>query len=111
MKDIIEIIATIVGAVGGWEAIKYVMNRKTNSRVAEAEADTVEFTVLRETVEFLQMQLKEKEERFAQQTDLVRKLNTDILELTKNKGELELKLQRYKCVVPKCPSREPQNGF
>lgn len=47
MKDIIEIVATIVGAVGGWEAIKYVLNRKTNSRVAEAEADTVEFTVLR----------------------------------------------------------------
>ena len=31
-----EIIATILGALGGWEAIKYLINRKTNKRVAEA---------------------------------------------------------------------------
>lgn len=115
MKEIIEIIATtlatIIGAIGGWEAIKYLLNRKTNSRVAEAEADSVEFSVLRQTVEFLQTQLKEKEERFAQQTDLVRKMNTDILELTQEKGQLKLELERVRCVVPKCPKREPQNGF
>lgn len=103
--------ATVMTAIGGWEAISYLINRKTNSRKAEAEADSVEFTVLRQTVEFLQEQLKEKEERFAEQTELVRKMNAEILELTKEKGKTELELQTYRCIRKKCEKREPQNGY
>ena len=91
--------------------IKYFINRKSNSRIAEAEADTVEFTVLRQTVEFLQAQLQEKEQRFAQQTELVRNLNAEVLELTKAKGKIELELQTYRCIRKKCGEREPQNGY
>lgn len=113
--EIIQIIAASFAAVlpvlGGWEAIKYLINRKPNSRKAEAEADSVEFNVLRQTVEFLQTQLQEKEERFAQQTELVRKLNAEILELTKEKGKVELELQTYRCIRKKCGQREPQNGY
>lgn len=113
--EIVQIIATtfatILAAFGGWEAIRYLINRKPNGRKAEAEADSVEFNVLRETVEFLQQQLKDKEERFAQQTELVRRQNAEILELTKAKGQVELELQRYRCVVAKCPNRQPQNGY
>lgn len=91
--------------------IKYFINRKSNSRIAEAEADTVEFTVLRQTVEFLQAQLQEKEQRFAQQTELMRNLNAEVLELTKAKGKIELELQTYRCIRKKCGEREPQNGY
>lgn len=91
--------------------IKYFINRKSNSRIAEAEADTVEFTVLRQTVEFLQAQLQEKEQRFAQQAELVRNLNAEVLELTKAKGKIELELQTYRCIRKKCGEREPQNGY
>ena len=62
-------------------------------------------------MEFLQTQLREKEQRFAQQTELVRSLNAEILDLTKMKASLELELQRYRCIRPNCPQREPQNGF
>ena len=113
--EVLQIIAAsfaaVLTALGGWEAIKYLINRKSNSRKAEAEADSVEFTVLRQTVEFLQTQLQEKEERFAQQTELVRKLNAEVLELTKDKGKVELELQTYRCIRKKCGQREPQNGF
>ena len=113
--EIVQIIAAsfaaVLTALGGWEAIKYLINRKPNSRKAEAEADSVEFNVLRQTVEFLQTQLQEKEERFAQQTEIVRHQNAEILELTKAKGQVELELQKYRCVVAKCPKREPQNGY
>ena len=71
----------------------------------------MEFTVLKDTTEFLQQQLKEKEQRFSEQTDIVRKLNQEILDLTKAKGLLELDLQRYKCVRKQCKDREPQNGY
>lgn len=111
IMQVLATLATVIGAVGGWEAIKYLINRKTNSRKAEAEADSVEFEVLRQTTEFLQVQLKEKEERFAEQTELVRSLNTEVLDLTKEKGRLELELQKYRCIVAKCPKREPENGY
>ena len=105
------VIASVLTACGGWEAIKYLLNKETNKRIAEAEADSVEFSVLRQTVEFLQTQLREKEERFAQQTELVRKLNAEVLELTKEKGKVDLELQTYRCIRKECGEREPQNGY
>lgn len=109
--QVIEIVVSVITALGGWEMIKYVMNRKTNHRKEEAEADNVEFNVLREAMDFLQTQLKEKEQRFAEQTDIVRKQNLEILEITKQKAQLELDLQRFKCVVKGCSNRDPQNGY
>ena len=109
--EMIEIIASMITALGGWEALRYLLNRTTNHRKEEAEADNVEFTVLRETTDFLQSQLKAKEERFAEQTDLVRKQNLEILDLTKKKAELEMELQKYKCVIPGCAKRDPQNRY
>ncbi len=111
MSDIAQIILSIIGAIGGWEAIRYLINRKSNKRKEEAEADSVEFAVLRDTMVFLQEQLNEKEQRFAEQTSILRNTQSEVLDLTKNKGELELELQRYRCVVPKCASRQPQNGY
>lgn len=109
--QVIEIVVSVITALGGWEAIKYCLNRKTNKRKEEAEADNVEFNVLREAMDFLQTQLKEKEQRFAEQTDLVRKQNLEILEITKQKAQLELDLQRFKCVIKGCNNRDPQNGY
>lgn len=108
---IIGIITAAVGAVGGWEAIKYFVNRKTNQRKAEAEADSVEFGVLKETVEFLEQQLHEKEQRFCEQTDRLRKVQDDYFALMQKNNQTELDLQRFRCVRPKCANREPQNGY
>lgn len=113
-----EIIATILGALGGWEAIKYIINRKTNKRVAESEADSVEFGMLKETIMFLQEQMHnmviadaEKEKRFTEQTTRLRKVQDENSQLQKEKSELELELQKYKCILKKCPNRQPPNGF
>lgn len=111
MKEIIHTLLTAVTVLGGWEAVRYLINRKTNRRVEEAKADSAEFSVLKETIDFLQNQLKEKEVRFAEQTELVRQLNGDVLKITNEKAAIELELQKYKCVVPKCVNRQPQNGY
>ena len=113
-----EILATIIGTLGGWEAIKYLINRKTNKRVAESEADSVEFGVLKETIIFLQEQMHnmvvadaEKEKRFVEQTNRLRKVQDENSQLQKEKSQLELDLQRYKCVREKCSNRQPPNGY
>jgi hypothetical protein len=123
--NILEISASMGAAIGGWEFIKYMLNIRTNKRKerseadkakaeadkAEAEANSADFSVLRETVEFLQQQLKDKEERFANQTDRLRKVQDDYFELLKTDAQKDLELQRFRCVRPKCAQREPQNGY
>jgi DNA repair ATPase RecN len=105
----LEIIASVIGALGGFEAIRYLINRKSNQRAAVAEADLAQFHTLQETLQFLQSQLKEKEERFAEQTNIVRKLNLDIIDLIKEKGEMEVKMVTVRCDDADCPFRQPPN--
>ena len=111
LNEIITTLGTVIAALGGWEAIKYLLNRKTNARKEEAEADSVEFGVLKETMLFLQEQLHDKEKRFCDQTDRLRKVQDDNYNLLKEKSAMELELQMYRCIRKKCPNREPQNGY
>lgn len=109
--EIVEIIAAIIGALGGFEAIKYFINRKSNARKADAEADSAEFDALREYNEYLQKTLTEKEQRFTEQTDRLCRIQDEHFSLMREKAQVELELQKYRCVVAKCPKREPQNGY
>lgn len=116
-----QVLITIAGAFGGLEFVKWFFNRKTNSRIAIAEAESAEFHHLQETNEWLQKQLQAKEERFAEQTQLVRKQNTEILDLCKEMAQrdlanektiasLQLELERKKCEDLACPFRLPPNA-
>ena len=112
--DFITLLTSVAGMIatlGGFELIKWVMNRKSNTRIAEAQADSAEFEVLRKQLIFLQEQLDQKEKRFAEQTDVVRQLNLKEIELTQEIGRLKLELAVKRCEVKKCPKREPQTGY
>lgn len=89
---IITSIASLLGTLSIWEAVKYFLNRKTNKRKEEAEADTSEFQVLRDMIVFLQEQLKEKEERFADQTARLRKMQDENFQLLREKALLEISM-------------------
>lgn len=43
--DIIQTLLTAVTVLGGWEAIRYLLNRKTNQRMEEARADSLEYKI------------------------------------------------------------------
>lgn len=121
-----EILVLILGAVGGFEFIKWLWNQffnhKNNARIADSEADSSEFHVLQEVITFLQGQIKDKEMRFAEQTDLVRQYKTEILDLTtklakseidhtKKMAEIEILMSQVKCEDRLCPFRLPPNAF
>ena len=78
-------ILTIIGTLGGFEAIKwgisFYTNRKTDARIKDAHADAEEFKALREYNEFLQKQLSEKEERFVEQTGRLRQVQDELFTL------------------------------
>ena len=106
-----EIIITVISTLGGFEGVRWWMNRKTNARMQETKADSDEFHLLREQIEFLQTQLRDKEVRFAEQTELVRRQNADIIKLMNEKAALDLELVLKRCERKKCAAREPQNGY
>ena len=91
---IVSTIASLLGTLSIWEAVKYWLNRKTNKRMEEAEADSKEFATLRDMIEFLQSQLKEKEERFADQTARLRKTQDENFNLLHEKALLEMRLAK-----------------
>ena len=102
---------TVIASVGGWELIKYFLNRKSNKRMAEAQADDSEFSVLSKTNTFLQEQLAKKEERFAEQTDRIRTLTSENIQLTGRVARLEAERSMKLCEVRNCPNRKPQSGY
>ena len=136
-----EIISTIIGTILGSQAVaeivRWIKNRKMplsdiaseffvpedmDTSIEEAHADSEEFNSLRETIQFLQEQLKGKEERFAEQTNIVRNLNTEVIQLTREKADVELAYARYKadtelelekvrCEDKPCPWRRPPNAY
>lgn len=124
-KELITILATLLTSIGGWEAIKWLLNRKSNKRIAEAAAEKEElnnerdeFHFLRERLEFKDKQLMEKEQRFAEQTDLVRNLNKQLLDKTIENGNLQARIasleaeRRMKlCEKRGCADRQPQSGY
>lgn len=108
----------LLTVLGGWDAVKYLLNRKTNKRLEEAQVDAAqsqatadEFHALREYNEFLQHQLQQKEERFADQTDRLRKSREREFELLKENTDLKLELAIKRCEIKRCGQREPQNGY
>ena len=109
--EIATIIATIVGAVGGLEFIKWIVARKTGKRMEEASADDSEFSVLRKQIEFLQEQLLKKEERFAEQTDRLREVTARELELTREITMLKTERSLKLCERRMCADRMPQSGY
>ena len=94
MMTIISTVASLIGTLSIWEMVKYFINRKTNKRKEEAEADNAEFQVLRDMIVFLQEQLKEKEERFADQTARLRKTQDENFNLLREKAMLELSIEK-----------------
>ena len=109
--DTLTLIGIILGTTGFWRLVEYFVNRRANSRKADSEADASEFSVLRDTMIFMENQLKNKEERFAEQTAVVRKLNAEYLELVKELTVLKTERSLKLCERRNCLKREPQSGY
>lgn len=105
-----QALIAIVGGFGGLEFIKWLFNRKTNTRIAIAAAESAEFHTLQETIQFLQKQLQEKEERFANQTDRLRRTQDDLFKEREARHLAELELALRRCDDDACPFRQPPNA-
>lgn len=111
MNDWIMLVTALGGIEGIKQLVKWWMSRKTNASIEDAHADVEEFKALREYNEFLQKQLSEKEQRFVEQTDRLRKVQDELFTLKETNSDLKLELALKRCERKKCGDREPQNGY
>lgn len=125
IEKIVPLVVSMLIALGGWEGLKWVINWRSNKRIAKAtaehtevRADTDKFHLLRERLELADRQLLEKEQRFYEQTDELRKTTRELLAAERRISELngevsELKAERRMklCEKRNCAQREPQSGY
>ena len=115
----------IVGTLGGFEAIRWVItfwvNRKTNARKEDASADAAEIQNLLNVISNLSGQLDKSDARMTSRDGKVdflysenNKLKAEKLELIKKNYELELRLKEAelkKCDVRGCANRQPPSDY
>lgn len=125
MNETLTLAITLIGTLGGWELVKYLLNRRSHQRqesatadISEIQADKDEFHLLRERLELADKQLLDKEQRFFEQTSLVRDLNKELLEAERKIGVLNSEISTLKaeramklCERRGCNQREPQSGY
>lgn len=130
---ILPIISLLLGggiaSIITWKATRRTAN--ANAEQAEVQARTEEFHLLKEQIELNQQQnldltksnnglveqLKDMRSRYAEQTELLRQTqkqlvqaNEDIIKLTATNGELRVELAKKKCEDSSCPFRQPPNA-
>lgn len=100
----------LVTALGGWEFVKYMLNRKSNSRVAEANAFKVEREAIIEDYKRVQGEVDALKKKVDELYEKVHQLEGERLDLIKRNNELELQLkeaEKHVCLQPddKCLQR------
>ena len=104
MKEALTIVVSLVTALGGWEAVKYLINRKTNNRIAEANAFEVERNALIEDYKRVQEEVDKLKEQVAKLYKEIDGLKDDRLRLMQENGDLKLALkeaEKHVCWRPK----------
>lgn len=104
METTIISVASIITALGGVEFVKFLFNRRQQSRKSEIEAAHSEFSLAKESISFLHEEMKKNH-------DEIMHLQQEVLELTRDKSKLEAELSLKLCEKRGCTMREPQTGY
>ena len=109
---------TILGALGGLEAIKWIVNfyvnRQTNARKEDASADAMENENERKQIAWLEDRIAQRDAKIDTIYVELRKEQAAHLEDIHKKHELELRLKEAeikKCDVRGCVNRQPPSDY
>lgn len=116
---------TIIGTFGGVEAIRwgitFWVNRKTNARKEDASADGAEIqnlltviNTLKDEIARITSEKSKRDEKVDYLYAELRKSEEKVLDLIREKHELELRLKEAeikKCDVRGCPNRQPPSDY
>ena len=117
--------ATTIVSLGGFELVRWLFTRKSNARLvqakaeeAEIKAETDEYHLLRERLEYADKQAIERDRQYQEQTTLLRETNKLLLAKAVKIGELQAEIARLNaeramklCERRGCADRVPQSGY
>ena len=108
----------LIGALGGLEAIKWVVNfyvnRKTNARKEDATADSMEDENERKQVAWLEERIAQRDTKIDALYVEMRQEQKAHIETIYKLHEVELKLkdaEMRRCDVPRCANRLPPSDY
>lgn len=103
IKTILTAAGSLVAALGGWELVKHLLNRKSNARIAEANAFKVEREAIIEDYKRVQQEVDELKKKVDELYARLHQLEGERLDLIKRNNELELALkeaEKHVCLQP-----------
>jgi hypothetical protein len=116
-----ENILTIIGALGGWETFKAIINWRINKRKAEAEvkndeisAKSAEYNLYKVQIEDLQLRLDKRDDKVDFLYREVREKENTILRMTAEANINDLKLtnaEEWRCNILDCQLRHPPKDY
>lgn len=114
IKEALAIAVPLLTALGGWEFVKYMLNRKANGRIAEANAFKVEREALIEDYKRVQGEVDELKKKVDDLYKRIHQLEGERLDLIRRNNELEIQLKEAEkrvCLQPddKCLQRLSPN--
>lgn len=110
MNEVLVTIGSIIGILGGWEAVKYILNRKSNKVIAEANAFAIQRSALLEDYQRVQGEVDVLKQKVDELYTKLHTLENERLDLIRENNELRLKLkdaEKHVCLQPddKCLRR------
>ena len=111
LNDWVILVSALGGIEGVKQFLKWLYNRRNAARIDDAKADREEFELLREVTGFLEKTLSEKEQRFVEQTERLRKTQADLLAQKEENANLRIELKLKQCEKWMCPDRQPPNWY
>lgn len=110
IKEALAIAVPLLTALGGWEFVKYMLNRKANSRIAEANAFKAAQEAWTQEYNRIQHEMDDLNKKVDELYKKVHELETERLDLIRRNNELEIQLKEAEkrvCLQPddKCLQR------
>lgn len=116
LYDGMGVAGTVIGALGGWKLVEWMLNRKANRRRAIAEAVKMETDAFMARYNALEAEIQRLNKKVDELYDKLRSVQDKNLALLKEKNEVELRLkeaQHNVCVRPddECLKRMPPRDY
>lgn len=109
-EGIVGLIISAITAIGGWEAIKYVINRKAEHRKAEAEAGSAETAATKEVQDVYQQLISDVKADRDEQRTYINELKEDRRHLREEREELRERIDKTEEKVRELQREVARNG-
>ena len=110
IETALTLFVSVLTALGGWEAIKYFLNRKSEKKKSEAEASSAETAATKEVQDVYQQLISDVKADRDEQRQYISELNEDRKHLREEREELRSRIDQMDEKVRELQREVARNG-